>query len=206
MLGQLLAQFELKGRDLHGVQADGGVIGQRRARVHESQRHGLQQLKVQVLEESRYFKLSLRGGTVEGHVLSLQVTVQSQTVNEERCVWRRRLGVLLVLDAAQVHKVEVTRESGLKRSKGLQGRDAPSFGQDGQCQNLVVQDGIGHVTEYRGEASCPNIHHLVAHGSPLQQQSEAVDCLFVVLQALAQPAVIILHQSSIHNNFEVATL
>lgn len=38
---------------------------------------------------------------------------------------------------------------------------------------------------------------LVAHGSPLQQQSEAVDCLFVVLQALAQPAVIILHQSSI---------
>lgn len=57
MLGQLLAQFELKGRDLHGVQADGGVIGQRRARVHESQRHGLQQLKVQVLEESRYFKL-----------------------------------------------------------------------------------------------------------------------------------------------------
>lgn len=66
----------------------------------------------------------------------------------------------LGLDAAQVHKVEVTGQSGLQRSKGLQRWDASPFGQDGQCQYLVVQDGVGHVTEYRGEASCPNVHHL----------------------------------------------
>lgn len=50
----LLAQFELKGGDLHGIQADGGVVGQRRAGVHQSERHGLEQLQVQVLEQSRY--------------------------------------------------------------------------------------------------------------------------------------------------------
>lgn len=45
---------------------------------------------------------------------------------------------------------------------------------------------------------------LVAHGSPLQQQSEAVGCLLVVLQALTQPAIIILHQSPVHNHFQLA--
>lgn len=55
--GRLLAQFELEGGDLHGIQAEGGVVGQRRAGVHQGQWHGLEQLQVQVLEESRYAQL-----------------------------------------------------------------------------------------------------------------------------------------------------
>lgn len=47
-----LAQFELEGGYLHGIQADGGVIGQRRVRVHQGERHGLEQLQVQILEQS----------------------------------------------------------------------------------------------------------------------------------------------------------
>ena len=54
---QLLAQFQLEGGDLHGIQADGGVVGQRRAGVHQGQGHGLEQLQVQVLEHSRYIQL-----------------------------------------------------------------------------------------------------------------------------------------------------
>lgn len=52
-----LAQFELEGGDLHGIQADGGVVGQGCARVHQSQGHGLEQLHVQVPEQSRYAQL-----------------------------------------------------------------------------------------------------------------------------------------------------
>lgn len=55
--GRLLAQFELEGGDLHGIQADGGVVGQGRAGVHQSQRNRLEQLQVQVPEESRYTQL-----------------------------------------------------------------------------------------------------------------------------------------------------
>lgn len=50
--GRLLAQFELEGGDLHGIQTDGGVVGQGRTGVHQSQGHGLEQLQVQVLEQS----------------------------------------------------------------------------------------------------------------------------------------------------------
>lgn len=45
---------------------------------------------------------------------------------------------------------------------------------------------------------------LVACGSPLQQQSEAVGRLLVVLQTLTQPTVIILHESPVHNHFKLA--
>lgn len=31
-----LSQLELEGRDLHGIEGDGGVVGQRRAGVHQS--------------------------------------------------------------------------------------------------------------------------------------------------------------------------
>lgn len=49
-------------------------------------------------------------------------------------------------------------------------------------------------------------HHadLVPGESPLQQEPEMVGCLLVVFQALTQPAVIILHQSPVHNHFELA--
>lgn len=141
-----LAQLEFEGRDLHGLQADGGVVGQRSARVHESQRHGLQQLDIEVLEESGDVKLSLRGGAVEGHILCFQFTVQAQAMNDESRVRRGRLWVLLVLDAAQGHQVHVTGECSLQRGKGLQRGDASAFGQNGQWQNFMVQDGIGHVT------------------------------------------------------------
>lgn len=49
--GQILAQFELEGRDLHGIQADGRVVGQRHAGMHQGQGHGLEQLQVQILEK-----------------------------------------------------------------------------------------------------------------------------------------------------------
>lgn len=51
---------------------------------------------------------------------------------------------------------------------------------------------------------CCHLTDLVAHGSPLQQQSEAVGCLLVVLQALTQPTIIILHQPPVHNHFKLA--
>lgn len=44
---------------------------------------------------------------------------------------------------------------------------------------------------------------LVARRSPLQQQSEAIGCLLVVLQALTEPPIIILHQSPVHNHFQL---
>ncbi len=67
----------------------------------------------------------------------------------------------LALDAAQVEQVEVAGQDGLERGEGLQRRDAASFGQDGQRQDLVVQEGVGHVTEYRREAVCCAVHHLL---------------------------------------------
>lgn len=48
-----LAQLELEGAELHGLQADGRVVGQRGAGVHEGERDGLQQLHLQVPEEPR---------------------------------------------------------------------------------------------------------------------------------------------------------
>lgn len=66
----------------------------------------------------------------------------------------------LALDAAQVQQVEVAGQDGLERGEGLQRRDASSFGQDGQRQDLVVQERVGHVTEYRREAICRTVHHL----------------------------------------------
>lgn len=56
--------------------------------------------------------------------------------------------------------MEVAGKDGLKRCEGLQGRNAASFGQDRQRQDLVVQEGAGHVTEYRWEAGCCTVHHL----------------------------------------------
>ena len=54
----------------------------------------------------------------------------------------------LTLDATQVHQVEVAGQDGLQRRKSLQGGDATSFGQHGERQDLMVQVGAGHVTEY----------------------------------------------------------
>lgn len=70
----------------------------------------------------------------------------------------------LALDAAQVQQMEVAGEDGLERGEGLQRRDAASFGQDGQRQDLVVQEGAGHVTEDRREAGRRTVHHLEADG------------------------------------------
>lgn len=50
-------QLELEGGDLHGIQAYGRFIGQRRAGVHQSQGHRLEQLQVQILEQTRYIQL-----------------------------------------------------------------------------------------------------------------------------------------------------
>lgn len=47
-----LAQFEFEGGDLHGIQVDGGVVSQGRARVHQGEGYGLEQLQVQILEDS----------------------------------------------------------------------------------------------------------------------------------------------------------
>lgn len=37
LVSQALVQFELKGRKLHGLQADNRVVGERRLRVHQRQ-------------------------------------------------------------------------------------------------------------------------------------------------------------------------
>lgn len=66
----------------------------------------------------------------------------------------------LALDAAQVHQAEVAGQDGLERGEGLQRRDAASLRQDGQRQDLVVQEGVGHVAEYRWEAICRAVRHL----------------------------------------------
>lgn len=57
---RVLAQLELEGGHLHGLQADGGVVGQRWAGVHQSQGHGLQELHVHVLEQSRHTELETK--------------------------------------------------------------------------------------------------------------------------------------------------
>lgn len=62
------------------------------------------------------------------------------------------------------------------------------------------------------QSARPSLHNdlrshltdLVARGSPLQQQSETVASLLVVLQALTQPTIIILHQPSVHNHFKMS--
>lgn len=66
----------------------------------------------------------------------------------------------LALDAAQVHQVEVAGQDGLEGGEGLQRRDATSLGQDRQRQDLMIEEGIGHVTENRWEAICCTVHHL----------------------------------------------
>lgn len=64
----LLAQFELEGWDLHGIQADGGVVSQRRAGVHQGERHGLEQLQVQILEQSWYAQLQREKGRKSNNI------------------------------------------------------------------------------------------------------------------------------------------
>lgn len=66
----------------------------------------------------------------------------------------------LALDAAQVDHAKVAGQDGLERGKGLQRRDAASFGNYRQCQDVVVQEGAGHVTENGGEAGRRAVHHL----------------------------------------------
>lgn len=66
----------------------------------------------------------------------------------------------LALDAAQVDHAEVAGQDGLERGKGLQRRDAPSLGDHWQRQDLVVQEGAGHVTENGGEAGRCGVNHL----------------------------------------------
>lgn len=51
---------------------------------------------------------------------------------------------------------------------------------------------------------CCHLTDLVTGWSPLQQQPETIGRLLVVFQALTQPTIIILHQSSVHNHFELA--
>ena len=46
--------------------------------------------------------------------------------------------------------------------------------------------------------------HSVAAVSALQQQAEAVDGLLVVLQALAQTTVIVLHQPAVQDHLQLA--
>lgn len=66
----------------------------------------------------------------------------------------------LGLDAAQVDHAKVAGQDGLERGEGLQRRDAASFGNYRQCQDVVVQEGAGHVTENGGEAGRCAVHHL----------------------------------------------
>lgn len=75
-------------------------------------------------------------------------------------VFLKKKSSYLALDAAQVHQVEVAREDGLERGEGLQRRNATFFGQNGQSQDVVVEERAGHVTGYRWEASCCAVHHL----------------------------------------------
>lgn len=66
----------------------------------------------------------------------------------------------LSLDAAQVQQVEVAWKDGLERGEGLQSRYAASFWQHRQRQDVMVQESVSHVTEYRWEASGCTVHHL----------------------------------------------
>lgn len=58
----------------------------------------------------------------------------------------------LGLDTAQVDHAKIAGQNGFERGEGLQRRDATSFGNYRQCQDVVVQEGAGHVTENGGEA------------------------------------------------------
>lgn len=51
---------------------------------------------------------------------------------------------------------------------------------------------------------CRHLTDLVARRSPLQQQAEAIGGLLVVLQALTEPTIVILHQPPVHNHFKLA--
>lgn len=66
----------------------------------------------------------------------------------------------LALDAAQVDHAKVAGQDGLERGEGLQRRDAASFRNYRQRQDVVVQEGAGHVTENGGEAGRCAVHHL----------------------------------------------
>lgn len=46
--------------------------------------------------------------------------------------------------------------------------------------------------------------HLVAGQPALQQQAEAVACLLVVLQALTQATVVVLHEPAVHDHLQLA--
>ncbi|TNN87817.1 hypothetical protein EYF80_001781 [Liparis tanakae] len=197
--GGSLAQLELEGGDLHRIQADGGLVGQRRAGVHQRQGHGLQQLQVQVLEQARDTQLQAGGAGRARRLESKQqaeLKPRFEASRSQSSARRCRIKAVygdgewgsccshterhvstsksmkagpaldwvvprhLALDAAQVEQVEVAGQVGLERGEGLQGRDAASLWQDGQRQDLVVQEGVGHVTEDGREAGRCTVHHL----------------------------------------------
>lgn len=66
--------------------------------------------------------------------------------------------------------------------------DVPGFH---KCSPTFNNRLRGHLTD------------LISHGSPFQQQSEAVGCLLVVFKALTQPTIIILHQPPVHYRFKL---
>lgn len=51
--------------------------------------------------------LSLCGGAVEAEVLSLKVAVQRETVKNQSCVWRWRLGVLLLMQTHEKQQIDI---------------------------------------------------------------------------------------------------
>lgn len=199
----VLAQLELVGGDLHWLQTDGGVVRERRLRVHQRQRHGLQELEIQPTEQPRNGELALCGGAVETRILRLQTTVQTQSVQQQSHIGRWRVSVLRALDAPEVQQVEVAGQSASQWGEGSHGWHAMFPGQHGQCQHLMVEDGGGHVTEQRREADRSAVHRLCTVAPPLQQKTEPVSCPFVVFQALSQSPVIILHQSAVQDYLQL---
>lgn len=56
--------------------------------------------------------------------------------------------------------MEVAGQDGTERGERLQRGDAASLRQNGQSQDVVVEERAGHVTGYGWEASCGAVHHL----------------------------------------------
>lgn len=77
-----LAQLELEGAELHGLQADGRVVGQRSAGVHEGERDGLQQLHVQVPKQARHAQLQETQAALQS--LSLNSRFDKSTIRVHR--------------------------------------------------------------------------------------------------------------------------
>lgn len=66
----------------------------------------------------------------------------------------------LALNAAQVDYVKIAGQDRPERGIGLQRRNASSFWDYWQRQDLMVQEGAGHVTENGGEVGRCGVHHL----------------------------------------------